>query len=200
MSGDTSADVRVAAVVLAAGRSTRMGDANKLLTPIDGAPMIARVVDAALASRAEPVVVVTGHDAERVCAAIAGRDIQQAHAARAFRGLSASLEAGLASLDEAIDAAIVCLGDMPWIEARHLDALIEAFVAHPERICVPVHGGRRGNPVLWPKRHFAALRSLAGDVGGRELLARHREEVVSVPIADDAVLRDVDTPDDLPIA
>lgn len=199
MSASAPGEVRVAAVVLAAGRSTRMGDANKLLAPIDGTPMIARVVDAALASRAEPVVLVTGHDAERVCAAIEGRDVQRAHTAGAFRGMSASLGAGLAALDDSIDAAIVCLGDMPWIEARHLDALIGAFAARSGcRICVPVHEGRRGNPVLWPKRHFAALRALAGDVGGRALLARHRGEVVPVPIAEDGVLRDVDTPDDLP--
>jgi molybdenum cofactor cytidylyltransferase len=146
------------------------------------------------------VVVLTGHDAERILTAIAGRDIRRAHTAGAFRGMSASLGAGLAALDDSVDAAIVCLGDMPWIAAHHLDALIDAFVAHPERrICVPVHEGRRGNPVLWPKRHFSSLRALEGDVGGRALLARHGDDVLQVPIADDGVVRDVDTPDDLPM-
>jgi molybdenum cofactor cytidylyltransferase len=175
-----------------------MGDLNKLLAPIEGTPMVARVVDAALTARADPVVVVTGHDADRVAAAVSERDVIVAHNPNAARGLSTSLRAGLAMLAADVDATLVCLGDMPWVGAEHLDALIRAFAARRDRpICVPVHDGGRGNPVLWPARHFSELGALVGDVGGRQLLRRYREEIESVRMSDEAITRDVDTPADL---
>jgi molybdenum cofactor cytidylyltransferase len=189
---------RVAALVLAAGRSTRMGAANKLLLPAEGAPLVVRVADAALASRAAPVVVVTGFEAQRIRQALGPRELAFVHNAGATRGLASSLATGLAALDDATDGALICLADMPWIDAADLDALIDAFTEGPERpICVPCHEGRRGNPVLWPSRHFGALASLEGDVGGRALLERLAGQVRAVPIAHPGVLRDIDAPGDL---
>jgi molybdenum cofactor cytidylyltransferase len=184
-------------VVLAAGRSSRAGGVNKLLAPLGGDPLIAHAVDAALASRAATVVVVTGHQAPRVRAALAGRDVRFAHNRYYARGLSSSLRRGLVSLDPAFEGALVCLGDMPWVRAADLDALIAAFARTDRPICVPTRGRRRGNPVLWPARHFAALRALQGDVGARSLLRRYAREVVRVPMSDAGVTRDVDTPADL---
>jgi molybdenum cofactor cytidylyltransferase len=184
-------------VVLAAGRSQRMSGANKLLVQIDGEPLIARAVDAALASRAATVIVVTGHQAARVRAALAGRDIEFAHNRYYARGLSSSLRRGLKALDPAIDGALICLGDMPWVSTADLGALIAAFARADRPICVPVRGRRRGNPVLWPARHFAALRALQGDQGARGLLRRYAREAVRVPMPDAGVTRDVDTPADL---
>lgn len=189
---------RVGAVVLAAGFSRRMGEANKLLAPIDGAPMIARCVDAVLASRARPVVVVTGHEAVRVRAALAGRHLVFAHNPAPEAGLSASLRTGIAALGDELDGALVCLGDMPWVRPEHIGALIAAFEASGGRsICVPAFAGRRGNPVLWPARHFAEIAALRGDCGARERLAAHADEVCYVPVADAGVTLDVDTPDAL---
>ncbi|HKA14640.1 MAG TPA: nucleotidyltransferase family protein [Myxococcota bacterium] len=187
---------RVAAVVLAAGRSTRMRGVNKLLAPLCGGPLVARAVDAALASRAEAVVVVTGFQAARVRRALAGREVEFAHNRSYARGLSSSLRRGLRSLGEATDGALICLADMPWVSAAHLDRLIAAFGRADRPICVPARGGRRGNPVLWPARHFAALCALRGDRGGRALLRRHADEVVRVAMPDAGVTRDVDTPTD----
>jgi molybdenum cofactor cytidylyltransferase len=178
--------------------SSRMGGANKLLAAVDGEAVVARVVDAALASCAAPVVVVTGHDADGVCAALAGRQITRAHNPDYARGLSSSLHAGLGALGREVDGALICLGDMPWVGAADLDALIAAFAHRAERpICVPVFDRKRGNPVLWPARYFAALRALDGDVGGRDLLRRCAGEVLEVPTSDPGVTRDVDTPADL---
>jgi molybdenum cofactor cytidylyltransferase len=188
---------RVAALVLAAGTSSRMRGANKLLAPIAGEPVIARTVDAALASRAATVVVVTGHQPVRLRAALAGRDVQFAHNRYYARGLSSSLRRGLKTLDPAVHGALICLGDMPWVSAADLDALIAAFARADRPICVPVRGRRRGNPVLWPARHFAALRALQGDLGGRGLLRRYAREVVRVPMTGAGVTRDVDTLEDL---
>jgi molybdenum cofactor cytidylyltransferase len=191
---------RVAAIVLAAGRSRRMGAANKLLAPLAGDPVIAHAVDAALASRAATVVVVTGHQAARVRAALAGRDVEFAHNRHYARGISSSLRRGLAALDPATSGALVCLGDMPWVSTADLDALIAAFARADRPICVPVRGRRRGNPVLWPARHFAELRALQGDLGGRRLLRRYAREVARVPMSDTGVTRDLDTAADLAAA
>ena len=193
--------VRVAAVVLAAGASRRMGGANKLLAPFEGEPLVARAVDAALASRAAIVVVVTGFQPARVRRALAGRDVEFAHNRYHARGLGSSLRRGLRALDDGIEGALIQLADMPWVRADHLDALIAAFARARRRpICVPVRGRRRGNPVLWPVRHFAALCALQGDVGGRGLLRRYAGEVVRVAMSDAAVMRDVDTLADLKAA
>ncbi len=188
----------VAALVLAAGLSRRMGDANKLLADVAGAPMVARCVDAALASAARPVLVVTGHEAARVRAALAGREVRFVHNPEPAAGLAASLRAGILALGEPVEGALVCLGDMPWVRAEHLDALIAAFLASGERpICVPTFDFERGNPVLWPARHFANIAALTGDRGARALLDAHADEVCYVPVADPGVTLDVDTPEAL---
>jgi len=185
---------RIAALVLAAGQSRRMGS-NKLIADIAGEPMVARTVDAALASKASPVVVVTGHQSDRVRAALAGRKVIFAHNERYAEGLSTSLRTGLDALPADIDGAIVCLGDMPSVTASHLDRLIAAF--DPDggaAICVPSFNGKRGNPVLWAKAYFPEMREVAGDVGARHLIGAHGDEIREVAMPDTGVLEDLDTP------
>ncbi len=189
---------RIAALVLAAGRSRRMGEANKLLSEIAGVPMVARVVRAAAASRADPVVVVTGHQAARVRAALAGLDVGFADNPDYAQGLSTSLATGLAALPDDIDGAVVCLGDMPRVDAGLIDRLIAAFAPGEGRaICLPTHGNKRGNPVLWARRYFAEIEAIAGDVGARHLIGEHADAVCEVAVEDDAVLIDIDTPAEL---
>ena len=189
---------RIAAIVLAAGRSTRMGVANKLLADIGGAPMVRRVVQAALASRAWPVLVVTGHQADEVRAALAGLDVAFVDNPDYAVGLSTSLKAAIAALPEAAEGAVVLLGDMPRIAADRIDRLIDAFATEQGRcICVPVHQGRRGNPVLWPSALFPQMRQLGGDAGARTLLGAHPDRVREVDLATDAIFLDVDTPEAL---
>ncbi len=189
---------RVAALVLAAGQSRRMGPVNKLLAEVDGQPMVAHAVDAALASKARPVVVVTGHEPERVRATLAGRDVIFAHNAHYAEGLSTSLKAGLDALPDDIDGVAIVLGDMPSVVAAHIDRLIAAFDPSAGRtICVPTFNGKRGNPVLWARRYFAEMRGVAGDVGARHLIGAHADEISEVAMADTAVLEDLDTPDAL---
>ena len=190
---------RIAAVVLAAGLSRRMGSTNKLLAEVEGAPLVARCVDAALASSARPVVVVIGHEAARVRAALAGREVAFVHNPDPGAGLSSSLRLGIAALGDKVDGAVVCLGDMPWVRAEHIEGLIAAFETSPARpICVPTWDRKRGNPVLWPARHFAEIAALSGDSGARSLLDAYAGEVCTVPVADAGVTLDVDTPDALP--
>ncbi len=198
-SAAAAASPRVAGIVLAAGRSSRMAPHNKLLVPDRaGRPMVARVVDNLLSSAARPVIVVTGHRAEEVRAAIAGRPVQVVHAADYADGLSASLRAGIAAVSETASAALVCLGDMPLVTGRMIERLIEAYDPDEGRsVVVPTCRGKIGNPVLWDRRFFPDIAGLVGDVGARPLLERHSEYVAQVELDSDAVLRDFDTVESL---
>ena len=189
----------IAAVVLAAGKSTRMAPYNKLLVADRGGkPMIARVVDNVLSSGARPIVVVTGHRADEVRAALGGRPVTFVHAADYAAGLSSSLKAGIDAVPDTAAAAIVCLGDMPLVTGRIIDRVISAYDADEGRaIVVPTHQGRAGNPVLWDRRYFPEILELSGDGGARGLLRRHMEQVAEIDVGDDAVLRDFDTVDSL---
>lgn len=185
----------IAAIVLAAGRSSRMGPDNKMTAAVGGVPMVVRAVDAALATRAGPVVVVTGHAREAVERLLADREVTLVHNPLYGEGLSGSLKAGLAALPPDAAGALICLADMPLVSADHLDRLIAEFAPDAGRaIVVPTRQGRRGNPVLWHRRFFPEMQRLAGDVGARHLIGRHRACVTEVEMPDDAVLIDIDTP------
>jgi molybdenum cofactor cytidylyltransferase len=189
---------RIAAVVLAAGRSTRMGGPNKLLAEIAGRPLLRIVVEEALASRAKPVIVVVGHERAEIEKALAGLSVQLVHNPDFAQGLGSSLKAGIAAVPAEADGAIVCLGDMPQVDASLIDRLIAAF--DPDRgalIVMPTVEGRRGNPVLWSRRFFSDLMAIEGDVGARHFIGRYSEAVVEVPLEDKAALVDVDTPEAL---
>jgi molybdenum cofactor cytidylyltransferase len=184
---------RIAGIVLAAGRASRMGS-NKLVAELDGEPIVRRTVRAVLASRARPVIVVTGHEADAVRGALAGLDVSFVHNPDFSEGMSTSLRVGIAAAGAA-DGALICLGDMPRLEAKHLDAVIDAYRAgSPDEIVVPTCDRKRGNPVLWPQGYFAEIAALSGDVGARALLDRHAENLRPVAIDDPAILVDVDTP------
>jgi len=183
----------VAAIVLAAGRASRMGS-NKLIAELDGEPIVRRTVRAVLGSRARPVIVVTGHEAEAVRGALAGLDVRFVHNPDFADGMSTSLGAGVAAAGAA-DAALICLGDMPRLRPEHFDAVIDAFRAgDPAEIIVPTADRKRGNPVLWPRCYFAEIAALSGDVGARALIDRHADHVRGVALDDPAILVDVDTP------
>lgn len=192
------AQPRIAALVLAAGESRRMGARNKLLIEVDGTPMVRRVAAAALASRAAPVVVVTGHEAGRVRAALAGLDVVFAHNPDHAEGMSGSLRCGLAALGPGLDGVTICLGDMPRTDAATIDRLIAGFdPAAGRAIGVPTWRSKRGNPVLWAARYFDEIRRLAGDVGARHLIGAHAAAVYEIESPDRSVTLDVDTPEAL---
>jgi molybdenum cofactor cytidylyltransferase len=185
---------RIAAVVLAAGRSTRMGGPNKMLAEIAGKPLVRIAVEQALASRAKPVIVVTGHQRERVDAALADLPVRFVHNLNYAQGLGSSLRAGIEAVPAEADGAIVCLGDMPQVDAGLIDRLIDAF--DPEKgalVVMPTIEGMRGNPVLWSRRFFPDLMAIEGDVGARHLIGRYGEAVVELPVSGKGALVDIDT-------
>ena len=189
----------VAAIVLAAGQSTRMAPYHKLLVADRGGKtMIARTVDNVLASGARPILVVVGHRADDIKAALGGRPVTYVSAADYASGLSASLKAGITAVPPEATGALVCLGDMPLVTGRMIDRVIAGFDSDEGRgIVVPVHQGKIGNPILWDRRFFPDILALSGDSGARKLLDSHAEAVAEIDLGDDAVLRDFDTMESL---
>lgn len=191
---------RVDAIVLAAGRSSRMGGPNKLLALFDGRPLVRRTVDTARASRAGEVVVVTGHQQQRVAAALAGADARQVHNPDFAAGLAGSLKSGVRALAQEADGALIMLGDMPGVGAADLDRLIGAFgKAGGAAIVRATHEGKRGNPVILPKALFPEVLKLEGDTGARHIVESEGHPVVDVEIGAGATV-DVDTPEALELA
>jgi molybdenum cofactor cytidylyltransferase len=198
---DKAAGRNIAAIVLAAGRSTRMGGPNKMLAEVGGRPLVRIAVESALASSAKSVTVVTGHQHAQVEAALQGLPVKLVHNPDYAEGLSTSVKAGIATAPPDADGVIVCLGDMPQVDSALIDRLIAAF--DPERgalVVVPTIDGKRGNPVVWSRRFFSELAGLQGDVGARHLIAGYPEAVVEVPVTGQGAFADVDTPDALAAA
>lgn len=179
---------RVGAVVLAAGQASRMGGHHKLLEQWRGKPLISHVVDAIAAAGLPPPVVVLGHRADAVRAALAGRPVQYVEPPDWQDGMGRSLAAGIAAVPADWQAALVCLGDMPRIEPE----LIAALAGAPGEVVLPSYQGRRGHPVRWPRAAFGRLLALGGDVGGRALLDAF--PLTTLPAPSDACLDDIDTP------
>lgn len=193
----TSRTPEIAAIVLAAGLSSRMG-ANKLLSEIDGKPLVRLVAEAAAGSSARPVIVVTGNDAKAVESGLQGLPVQFANNPDFTKGLSESLKRGLKALPESCNGAVVLLGDMPGVTSALIDKLIAAFAPEESRaICVATRAGKRGNPVLWARRFFPEMMAIGGDVGARGLIGSNNEFVCEVDAGGDDPLTDIDTPDDL---
>lgn len=185
---------RIAAIVLAAGLSSRMGS-NKLLVQVSGKPLVRHAVDAAIGSGCQMTIVVTGNGAAEVERALSPLSPILVKNLDYSKGLSSSLKCGLAKVPDDYDGAIVMLGDMPDVRSGLLDKLIAAFSpADGRAICVPTRHGKRGNPVLWARRFFPEIMALEGDVGARHLIGQFSELVCEVEAADDGPLIDIDTP------
>lgn len=204
-----AAVTRIAGLVLAAGNSSRMGPArNKLVEEIAGRPLVAGPVDALLEAGIEPVVVVTGFEADRVRSALGERVCRFVHHDAWAEGMGSSLAHGaraILALAPPSKAVLVCVGDLPGLRAQHVERVVESARAatgaiDPARIVIPTHRGRRGHPVLFGALHLSALARLTGDQGGRSILEANEANVFTVELDDDAILRDVDTPAELGMA
>ena len=188
----------IAAVLLAAGRSSRYGGAGdtKLLLPWgpEGIPMVAAVAATLEAAGLRRIVAVLGHRAGAVGAALAGRGVETVLNPDYASGLSTSIAAGVRAAPAGAAGYLIALGDMPAVAAGTVSLVCRAFeAASPPAVAVPVHAGRRGHPVLFGRDYREELLGLSGDVGARGLFARHAGRVVEVAVDDPGVLTDVDT-------
>ena len=199
---------RIAALVLAAGRSARFEGGHKLLAETGGAPLIAGVMAAISQSDAASIILVTAPDGEPIVAACGPGRWRNVINEAAHEGLASSIRAGLRALETtsrsgpgvaAYAGVLIVLADMPGVTAELVNALIALSRAHDYNAIVFPAGSddRQGHPVLWPHALFPELMKLSGDQGAKALLQTHRERVVTLPVTDAAAFLDIDTPQDL---
>ena len=191
------ANRKIAGVVLAAGKSTRMGQ-NKLALTLEGKPLVLHAVQAALTAALDPLIVVTGHEASAIHAGLAGLPVTFVHNEAYAEGLSTSLQTGIKAVPPDCEGAMVLLGDMPDISADLIARVAGAFDPSQSRaICVATAKGKRGHPVLWARQFFSEMEHLRGDAGARDLIARHENTLCEVEANDDTPLIDIDTPEEM---
>jgi len=185
----------IVAILLAAGRSQRMGARNKLLLEVSGEPMVRRAAETLLASRVGEVIAVLGHDHERVAEALAGLPLRTVVNRDHAQGQMSSVRAGVEALEQDPAAIVVALGDQPALEPPDIDFLVDAFLALPEpKILVPAYGGRRGNPIVLPGAQRRRLLGSGVNFGCRNLIERHPEAVVRIEVPNPHYVQDIDTP------
>ena len=187
----------ISAIVLAAGEAKRMGQ-NKVLLPWQGKTLLEHVLDQLLHSQVDEIILVLGHEAERIREKISVQGIKIVVNPAYEEGMSASLRFGLSIMDKAAEAFLVALGDLPGIREEMINQLIEAFhKALPRKnIVLPTYRSKPGHPVLFGIRYREEMGRLKGDVGGRQILADHPEDILSLEMDTDEVLQDIDTPED----
>ena len=199
---DAVPSLRVGALILAAGSSTRMGaKANKLLQTVEGKPLLAWPVDAMIDAGASPVSLVLGHEAESVRSALGERGLEWIDSETWEQGMGASIGEGVRELTNRfdLDGLLICVGDLPGLRGAHVRRVVDTFQRRESReaIIVPAYEGRRGHPVLFGAEHFGSLAELQGEAGARSVIEVNVDRVVEVALTESAIVRDVDTPEDL---
>ena len=185
------------AVLLAAGRSERMGRNNKLLLNVDGIPLVRKSAINILNSNVTSMTVVTGFDENKIVNALSGLNVNFVKNINFREGLSSSLKAGLANITPTPSAVIICLADMPKIQPEHINQLIENFdPLKGWEICIPTNNGKRGNPVLIGSRFFPYIFETSGDFGAKQVMKQHSDKVVEVEIGTSDIHFDIDTQDE----
>ena len=185
------------AVLLAAGRSERMGRNNKLLLNVDGIPLVRKSAINILNSNVTSMTVVTGFDENKIVNALSGLNVNFVKNINFEEGLSSSLKAGLANITPTPSAVIICLADMPKIQPEHINQLIENFdPLKGWEICIPTNNGKRGNPVLIGSRFFPYIFETSGDFGAKQVMKQHSDKIVEVEIGTSDIHFDIDTQDE----
>lgn len=184
---------RIAAIVLAAGRSTRMGEQNKLLLTFNDKTMVNYVVEQLGDSNVTGIYVVTGNESEAVKKSITG-EVTYVHNSEFFNGLSTSVKAGIEALPDDLDGVMICLGDMPYITSTSYNDLIAAF--EDGKIIAPTTNGKIGNPLIFSRNFFDDFEELEGDRGARKLLKNYPDDIIEVDVNSEAIFQDIDTPEE----
>lgn len=183
----------ISAVVLAAGVSQRMGRL-KPLVKLGDKTMLQHVLANLGPSQVDEIVVVLGFQAEKIIPTLQGMSCQIVVNPQYTRGMSSSIRCGLSAVNHQAQAVLIALGDQPYIPAEVVDLLLRRYREADGEIVVPTFGGRRGHPVIFGRKYWPELRALKGDVGGRELLRRHAQQVLEVEVDAEGVLADIDVP------
>ncbi|MHB9096474.1 MAG: nucleotidyltransferase family protein [Syntrophales bacterium] len=188
----------ISAILLAAGESKRMGRPKQFLT-WQGKTLLLHILESLLSSDADEIILVLGHEVGRIRESLPALPIKIAINPDYQQGMASSLRRGLLAMDPGSEAFLLCLADQPGIGPEIMNTVIRTFrQADPRRgIVRPVYRGRRGHPVLIGTQYLEeALRLLQGDVGARQILLNHPEDILDVEMEGDVILRDIDTPEE----
>lgn len=185
----------VPGIILAAGRSLRMGK-NKLLLPFGGKPILRHVIDAALQSSLSPLILVLGSDSDAIRSHVDLGNVSVIENKDFSCGYGSSLQVGLRALSGSCAGAMFLLGDQPLVTVQTIEALLLAFQKEPERWVAPSWNGQRGNPVITPASWFDRIFALKGDTGPREHLKDPSARLKLVDVDDRGVVFDIDSPED----
>ena len=191
--------MKIAAIIVAAGRSSRFEGGNKLLAPFEGRSLVHHAVAAVAASPVDDIVLVTAADGGEIVETAGAGRWRSVVNQRAADGLSSSIQAGLAVIDTEADGALIVLADMPRLTSGVITKLCAAFSGSGGKAVVfpQTADGQQGNPVLWPRSLFPELMALTGDTGAKSVLARYPDRHKPVLCDDDAVQFDIDTAADI---
>ncbi len=184
----------ISAIILAAGESKRMGKPKQLI-PLGRTTILEQTVENCLNSKVNEVILVLGHSAEEVIRVIAARPVKLAINSNYQRGMSTSIMTGLNMVDSRARAVMLTLGDQPFIDSRTLNRLIDEFYSHDKGIVIPVYRGRRGHPVIFAIKYKGELLRLKGDIGARETIDRHADDVLELAVNCEGICIDIDTID-----
>lgn len=192
------AGARVSAVILAAGTSQRMGQAKQLL-PLGESTLLAQTIENVRSAALDEIILVLGSHAETIERQLPHPLLERIKIVlnQSYgQGMASSLHAGLSAVDRDSSAALIVLGDQPFVRPQTLDQIVQEHRRSRAKIAIPVYQGQRGNPVLLDRSLFAEAMALEGDVGCRAIFSRHLEEIVNVEVEDNGVLLDIDDPGD----
>ena len=185
----------ISAILLAAGESKRMGRPKQLL-PLGETTMVERAIDNLLGAGVGEVIVVVGYRAPEIIKKIASKPVKIAANQAYQQGMSTSIIAGLKLVDEGAGAVMLALADQPLVDSQTVSRLISEFGSHHEGIAIPTYQGQRGHPVIFSIRYREELSRLKGDIGGRQIVSDHPDDILEVAVDSPAVVSDIDTADD----
>jgi len=182
----------VSAILLAAGEAKRMGELKQLM-PFGQSTIVEQAIENLLGSAVDEVIVVLGYKAEEVIKTIAAKQVKIAINPNYSQGMSTSIIAGLDLIDSRAQAVMLALGDQPSVDSQIINRLIEEFYSYNKGIVIPTHHGKRGHPTIFAIKYKPELRELKGDVGGREIIKDHPDDILEVAVDSESVISDIDT-------
>ncbi|MFC2022553.1 molybdenum cofactor cytidylyltransferase [Chloroflexota bacterium] len=192
--GGRRQEMGISVVLLAAGESKRMGQPKQLL-PLGKSTVLEQTISNLLNSEVQEVIVVLGHRAEEMARLLAGRPVMVVVNPDYRQGMSTSIAAGLGSASDEAQGIMLALAEQPFIDYWTINRLVAAFSTHGKGIIIPSYHGRRGHPVIFASRYKEELLWLAGDIGARQVVARHPDDILEIDVDCEGVITDIDTPE-----
>lgn len=183
----------VSAILLAAGKGSRMGKLKQLM-PLGDSTILEQTLDNLLGSKVTEVIVVLGYKAEEITKRLSGRPVKLVVNPLYRKGMGTSVAAGLKFIDSQARAVMLTLGDQPYVDSLTINGLIDAFNSNKKGIAIPTYQGQRGHPLIFARKYQAPLSHLSGDIGGREIIRENPEDILEVPVDCEGIVIDIDTP------